>query len=236
MMRREANVVQAELRSPSIQSPKSRITQAMQFRGKPVRQLSTTVRLRTALTQIDNGVGDVIRSAEKHIAEGKYDLALERVSVARELDPTNQYIFAIVDRINALKRSTKQSRRLKENVQTDVDKNSARYLSLTVGAGYTDGIKPIEDNSSLNSGDARHRVEEFIRNAEGFLQAGYYQNAFDSLMNAYFLDPTHPAVIACERVILPIWELASNPEPSVRPDNGDALRRALSILKLSLGS
>lgn len=134
---------------------------------------------------------EVIRTAEKLIEEKRFDLAAEKLSAAQKLDPNNQYILAIIDRITHLRTHAEQE-------QSNAD--SSRYLSVTVGSEFKDGIRP--------EGETERLVTRLTATAEEFLKKGSLDSALESLMNAYFLDPESPSVIACEKHVIPAWERA----------------------------
>ncbi len=149
------------------------------------------------------GASHLIRSAEKLAASGRYDFAIEQLSVAERLDPGNQYIHAIIDRIRVLQNSPQTGNSLPEN---RVDRSSP--LSITVGPQFKDGIRSIEDDPSLTSEDIHTKIRFLTNMAEKYLESGSSDKAFDSLMRAYLLDPLSPYVIASEKTVLPAWESA----------------------------
>jgi len=60
-------------------------------------------RVQPVLHTWQSSVSDIIRSAEKFLSEGRYDVALEQLNQARGLDPANQYIDAIIVRAQNLR-------------------------------------------------------------------------------------------------------------------------------------
>jgi tetratricopeptide (TPR) repeat protein len=141
---------------------------------------------------------EVIRAAERQVAAGDYELALQQLSAAREMEPSNQYIRAIIDRVVALRGKTSSS---------DVERSKERYLTVTIGNEFTNGIKPPEaDDEPASEKELQARVLRLTSLAAILWERGSYETAFDSLMKAYLLDPTSPAVIACEKNLLPSWE------------------------------
>jgi hypothetical protein len=137
------------------------------------------------------GVIQLIQAAEKYIAKRRYKLALEQLSVAQKLEPTNNYIQAIIDRVNDI-RHTSQS--------------DSHALSITVGTEFKDGVRTSEDETSLTPKDLEGQIRHLTTVAENFLEKRSYENAFDTLMKAYLLDPMSPYVIACEKTVLPAWK------------------------------
>jgi hypothetical protein len=148
-------------------------------------------------------VSDLIRSAERFIASGKFSLATDQLTNAQLLDPDNMYIPAILARIQVLQQANHSGR---PGLQDANDPQNTRYLSVTVGNEFQNGIRgPLEDRQSPPK-DLQTRIRALTNVAENFLENGLCKNAFDSLMKAYLLDPMSPYVIACEKSILPAWE------------------------------
>ncbi|HET6272409.1 MAG TPA: hypothetical protein VFG32_05475 [Bacteroidota bacterium] len=136
-------------------------------------------------------VTDLIRTAEKHIAARKYSFALEQLMAAQQIEPRNSYIQAIIYRI--------------QNLQNGGAMESGK-LEVTVGSEFLNGIKGLEDDSSIIPKDVQARVRQLTNLANNYLEKGSFDFAFESLMKAYLLDPTSPYVLACEKVVLPVWE------------------------------
>lgn len=163
----------------------------------------------------NNNVSEMIRAAEKSLSEGRYDVALERLQQARALDPSNQYIDAIIVRAQNL-RSTQIS-----PVQgRDPALEGSRYLSVTVGREFSGGIRPDEGKSAEQ---IRLQIRQLTDTATVLLSRGLSESAFDSLMKAYLLDPMNPDVIACETRVLPAWEkVRASHRPGSSAHGGEA--------------
>ncbi|MDH3251801.1 MAG: hypothetical protein OEM41_03355 [Ignavibacteria bacterium] len=148
-----------------------------------------------------------IRDAERLIAAGEYEKALERLSIAQKLDPDNQYIMAIIDRIGAL-----QAHRSIADLHPGVIQipgsraGDGRYLNVTVGTEFDTGV--LDTSTVGASGEVQADIRALTMTAEVYLKQGLLNKAFEQLMQAYLLDPVHPAVMACEQHILPSWEKA----------------------------
>lgn len=149
------------------------------------------------------GASHLIRSAEKLAASGRYDHAIEQLSVAQRLDPDNKYIQAIIDRIRIVQDSNQEDLRAQGNFN-----ENSKPLSVTVGRNFATGIKSKEDEPVPAPEDIHTRVRFLTNMAEQYLESGSSEKAFDSLMNAYLLDPLSPYVIASEKNVLPAWESA----------------------------
>lgn len=147
------------------------------------------------------GASHLIRSAERLAASGRFDFAVEQLTVAQRLDPGNRYIQAIIDRI-----------RVKQNVQstsnpeqmTSADRHEG--LSVTVGPQFATGLRSTEDDSRLSPEDVHTKIRFLTNMANQYLDNGSSERAFESLMKAYLLDPLSPYVIATEKNVLPAWD------------------------------
>jgi tetratricopeptide (TPR) repeat protein len=151
-----------------------------------------------------DGTYQLIRAAEKYIMSGKYAFALEHLATAQKLDPNNKYILAIIERVEQLKASA-QSSTSSLNIGGIPIANNPKQLAITVGNQFESGFKDVPDQGNSNS-ELQLRLRHLTSLAEQFLDQGSCQNAFDSLMKAYLLDPMSPYVIACEKSVLPRWE------------------------------
>ncbi|MBP1678743.1 MAG: hypothetical protein H6Q29_654 [Bacteroidetes bacterium] len=147
-----------------------------------------------------SSVSDIIRSAEKFLSEGRYDVALEQLNQARGLDPSNQYIDAIIVRAQNLRTTL-----VNPAQGRDPALEGSRYLSVTVGKEFGGGIKTEEDGSPEQ---IRLQIRQLTDTATVLLNRGLSDSAFDSLMKAYLLDPMNPDVLACEARVLPAREKA----------------------------
>jgi hypothetical protein len=147
------------------------------------------------------GASHLIRSAEKLAASGRFDFAVEQLTVAQQLDPGNKYIHAIIDRIRVL-----QNIHQNENLKLDNKTEKPTQLSVTVGRQFADGIRSSEDDQRLTPDDIHTKIRFLTNMADQYLENGSSDKAFDSLMKAYLLDPLSPYVIAAEKTVLPAWE------------------------------
>jgi hypothetical protein len=164
----------------------------------------------------ENGTTQLIAAAERHIAGRKYDLALDELASAQRLDPKNKYIGAIIDRVN----------NLRQNAVTDI--STDRYLSVTVGSQFPGGVKGDALEQTIAAAEDMGQIKSLTYKAERQLNEGSIATAFESLMNAYLIDPNSPEVLACEEKILPAWNLA-NTNPDARSKLND--RPRLEVLK-----
>jgi hypothetical protein len=126
------------------------------------------------------GVSHYLDAAKCLLAAGKSGMALEALSVAREMDPSDVRIQTFLD--NAL---------------------------LLAAHGAVDpGFPPPGDRErGGDAQDIRSRVRYLVDAADGFLARGLNESAFESLLCAYLLDPLAPEVMASEERILPILNI-----------------------------
>jgi hypothetical protein len=130
-----------------------------------------------------------IQSAEKFIVSGKLDLAIDQLTLAQNLEPQNKYIMAIMDRVETLRQRQASNT---STLQAVLGDSSLSNLA---------GSDPL-----LTSENIQAQIRQLTTIAENFLENGSCENAFESLMKAYLLDPISPYVMACERTVLPAWE------------------------------
>ena len=134
---------------------------------------------------------EIIRVAEKHIEAREFDLAMQKLSTAQRMEPDNIYITAIVERIHRL---------------ASESSSGGRFLALTVGNEFEDGIKP-ESEKVRPAEDVDAQIRKLTNKASELIRRGAYETAFDSLMNAYFLDPVSPTLMESEKTLLPAIEM-----------------------------
>ncbi len=140
---------------------------------------------------MDNRITQLISAVEKNIESRQYSLALEQLTAAEEFEPNNKSIKMIRDLVRSLQSDhTAQSQ-------------SSRFLSVTIDPKSPTGVK---QTTSEPVTDVRTRIRSLTSSAQYFLTRGAVDNAFESLMRAYLLDPVAPEVLACEKSVLPAWQ------------------------------
>lgn len=151
-----------------------------------------------------------VRAAERYLLLEKFDMAMEQLAAAQQLEPNNQYILAVLERAQMLQHrgTLKDSEKKPDPGKTETQGH--RYLSVTVGRQFDSGIRGMREDSPLSAQEVRLRVRQHVATAEALLSRGLSENAFESLMKAYLLDPLAPEVLACEKKVLPAWELTRN--------------------------
>jgi hypothetical protein len=82
-------------------------------------------------------------------------------------------------------------------------------LSVTIDQdfGRVGGKGPVGPN-------VQSQIIRLTGAAEQYLKRGQSALAFDSLMEAYLLDPLNPLVLSCEKDVLPAWEAFRNKQTS----------------------
>ncbi len=162
------------------------------------------------------GSSHLIRSAEKLAASGRYDFAVEQLNVARQLDPGNQYIEAIIDRIRVMQGLTRDGSTPQPGI---LDKPTLAPLAVTVGPQFPNGIKSPDDEQELKPEEIHTRIRFLTNQANQYLEGGSSEKAFHSLMKAYLLDPLSPYVVAAEKTVLPAWESRRTQKNNVSLDS-----------------
>lgn len=88
-----------------------------------------------------------------------------------------------------------------------------RPLSVTIGSDFGKVGAP-----AVPSRDVQSQITRLTGAAEQYLKRGQSALAFDSLMEAYLLDPLNPLVVSCEKNVLPAWEAFRNKQtPAAAP-------------------
>jgi tetratricopeptide (TPR) repeat protein len=151
-----------------------------------------------------------VRAAERYLILGKFDQALEQLGFAQRLEPENQYILAVLERAQLLQNRGKMKDSGENTSLSGTDGSGPRYLSVTVGKEFEQGIKATREEPMLSGQEIRLRVRQLVANADALLSRGLSESAFESLMKAYLLDPLAPEVLSCEGRVLPAWEMTRN--------------------------
>lgn len=143
-----------------------------------------------------NSVSEIIRSAEKQISAGNLQRAAALLSNARAIEPSNEYIAAILERITLVGQSGE-----------------------TPGsASQAPAQRPVEPPPAPD--DVAGQVKRLTADARGLYHRGAYQSAFDALTNAYLLDPASVDVQQTEALILPAFERMRMQRAGTVPESG----------------
>lgn len=154
------------------------------------------------------GVIEFIRAAENFEQAGKFVAALEQLARAQKLEPNNKYIAAIMERVENLRRNDLRNSNASAHENSQSSLESDRYLSITVGHHFDEGIKPADTRPAAAPDTPFSLVKELTDIAEELANLGLAEPAFDALMKAYLLDPLSPDVLTCEKRIVPLWNSA----------------------------
>lgn len=154
-----------------------------------------------------NSVSQYVRAAEQLLTSGKYEMALEALSIAQEMDPQNSNVQATVER--ALMLQAQVATNPSEQSELSAERTSSRTLSTTVGKQFDRGIKSVGEVSPSPQ-EIHAKVRYLVDTAAIFIDRGMNESAFESLMRAYLLDPLAPEVISSEEKILPLLEVMRN--------------------------
>ena len=84
-----------------------------------------------------------------------------------------------------------------------------KSLSVTIGPDFGKVGGPATSGQDVQS-----QITRLTGAAEQYLKRGQSALAFDSLMEAFLLDPLNPLVVSCEKNVLPAWEAFRNKQSS----------------------
>jgi hypothetical protein len=145
-----------------------------------------------------------VRKAEHLIAAGEYDLALQKLADAQDLEPQNQYLPALIQRLTYLRNTagkSPQSATRTESLPLVADASAPPQMGLS-------SLIPLE-RGQADAGDSavESRVKRLTVVATNLFERGSYEPAFQVLVKAFLLAPMHPHVIECQRVLQPAIRL-----------------------------
>ncbi len=99
-------------------------------------------------------------------------------------------------------------------------------LSVTIGPDFA---APLSASQSPNAPvEMQNQIGKLTNAAQHYLKSGQSALAFDSLMEAYLLDPLDARVLSCEKAVLPAWEnyRQQHAGSAVASKSGDEVRLA----------
>jgi hypothetical protein len=103
-------------------------------------------------------------------------------------------------------------------------------LGITIGSNFAP--PPTQRGGAPIYADPGTQITKLTNAAQQYLSNGQSALAFDSLMEAYLIDPLDPRVISCEQSVLPAWEkyrtdgiAAAASAPPARLSDEDRLAR-----------
>ena len=178
------------------------------------------------------GASSFVRAAEDCLSVGDLSQAMEQLSKARKLEPNNEVVRTIMEKVRTLQETEKRGGLGKGLSGSDPGLESGRFLSLTVGKQFERGIRGEKEEPQESQDDVRMRVQELTETAQILLNRGLRESAFDALMKAYILDPLSPEVISCEKRVLPLWEQGHQQEAgfTASPEAGPRTVKPESLL------
>jgi tetratricopeptide (TPR) repeat protein len=168
---------------------------------KSDRTTTITPAVTAAQDQRNGSVSAIIRRAEQMIASGDYSRAQQHLAEAWTQDPGNPYIPAIAERIALLQKMSRH-----ESSKIVRAEGSPRYLSISVGREFREGVSLAENREPVLEDELQVRIRRLTVVAIDLFERGSNGPALQSLMKAYLLDPQNPDVIACEQKLLPARE------------------------------
>ena len=174
-----------------------------------------------------SAVSSLVRSAEGYLSTGEFSQAMEQLSKAQQLQPGNQVVQTIMEKVRTLQEEEKRGTLQKGLPGGDPALQSGRFLSLTVGKNFEQGIKAQRDEPQTSPDEVRMRVRELTETAQILLNRGLRESAFDALMKAYLLDPLSPEVISCEERVLPRWIQQHSQEVALPVTAAGGMRKAI---------
>lgn len=142
-------------------------------------------------TGVSRSVSEIIRKAEKQIAGGKLASAKQLLEDAQKNDPNNEYINAILERVMVLG--------LREEDASMPASEAPKDTSTEPAVKVDPEGQPAEDVQS--------QVKQLTSIARDLYERGSVETAFESLMNAYMLDPLSRDVAQAETLIVPAFEM-----------------------------
>jgi len=168
-------------------------------------------------------VSSLVRAAEDYLSVGNLSQAMEQLSQAKKLAPNNEIVRTIMEKVRTLQEAEKRGSTRQELPGSDPALESGRFLSVTVGKQFEQGIRGEGERPQESEATVRMRVRELTETAQILLNRGLRESAFDALMKAYLLDPLSPDVISCEKRILPLWEQAHQQGVSPKAAESESL-------------
>ncbi len=145
---------------------------------------------------MDSRIAVLISAAEKNIEECRFADALDHLAAAEQIDPHNRSVRMIKELVKSLMANQKKQSMVQRVLSFSSEFGSRKILRK-------EKAEPLSEN--------QRRIRNLTSSAEFFFSRGAIDNAFESLMRAYLLDPAAPEVAECERRILPVWQKKHGP-------------------------
>jgi len=154
-----------------------------------------------------NPIGELVRLAERLLEQGNLPKAMGYLSMAHAQEPENRYIAALMQRINLL---------------SGEGKATPGTIQITALQQPQVHVKSTHLKSEASTQDTQDKVRRLTLIAQKLFDLGAIDSAFESLMEAYLLDPANPLVAVSEAKMRPLWNLLRTRgvpayEPTTRP-------------------
>jgi hypothetical protein len=104
--------------------------------------------------------------------------------------------------------------------------------TLTMKPDFGRHIFGRRGDESLSPEKIEARVTRLTAVAVNLFKRGSYEPAFETLMKAYLLDPSSPHVIACEKTLMPAWELMRKRGTFAKADNQSGSSENLQLARV----
>jgi hypothetical protein len=104
-------------------------------------------------------------------------------------------------------------------------------LAPSISGEFAQPAYPITEENGLSPQEREARILQLTSAAKQLLKLGLSEPAFESLMKAYLIDPMSPYVIACEKAVLPAWELMRRHSSPLPPQGPISDQERLKLLK-----
>lgn len=140
---------------------------------------------------MNDRVVQLISAAEHAIEEQRYEVAMELLAAAEQIEPDNK--------------SIQMTKELVASLGTERPKRSVLRKVFSTATSSRRQEEAGRDQPAQLAGVQR-RVRILTDSADYFFSRGAVDKAFELLMRAYLLDPLAPEVLACEERILPAWQ------------------------------
>ena len=148
-----------------------------------------------------------IRKAEHLIAAGEYELALQRLVEAQDIDPQNRYLPVLIQRVENLRNATAHGIRAVTTAEHVAETfNEAATTSIprlaVASPSAPNAEQPPESDHAIEA-----RVKRLTVVATNLFERGSYEPAFQTLVKAFLLAPTSSYVVECQKTLQPAIEL-----------------------------
>ncbi len=183
---------------PSVEGQFNAIATPMARPGQKPQRPSNESKDVAILTKISSLLG----SANEYLGRKEYSRALEVISRAALLDPTNADIASIEKRIRSAQEEAVR-RELEDRQHREAEERQRRDRDFRT---EMDGVRREQERRRIQGEAARRsaqseKTKEYLKRTRDFLAAGQIQEAQCELAFVSVVDPSNPQVIALEKEI-----------------------------------